>query len=114
MINKIILNTVLLFFVQNAFSADYFRDKDLPIPEKAKIKIITFEKTADGVFKGYVVGFDGEGPFYTRAEHLAKSIDSLNFKSIHKKPKALVGKTFVLNSKLETVVPPPVEQIEKK
>jgi hypothetical protein len=113
-IKKITVLMFSLLFVQSAFSTNYFYDKDLPIPKGSKIKLIKFEKVADGIFKGYVVGFDGEGPFYTRAEHLAKSIKSLSFRVAHKKSKNLVGKTFKLSSELVTVVPPPIKIIKKK
>ncbi len=98
----------LVFFAQSVFAANYFHDKDLPIPKGVKVKIIKYERVADGVFKGFIVGADGEGPFYTRAEHLAKSVKGIEFREAHKSGKKLVGKTFLLSKKLETVVPPPI------
>lgn len=104
----------LLFLSSSAFATNYFYDKDLPVSKNIKIKITKYEPVAGGVFTGYSVDFDGEGSFYTKAEHLSKSVKKLTYRQAHKNPKSLVGKTFLLSQKLDTVIPPPFKAKPKK
>ena len=101
---------ILVFLFSLSTQADkqgYYYMEDLPVPEGTKVQVLEYTKDFGGVFKGYSVGFDGEGDYYFRAEHLSVAMDS-NLRTVLKNAPKIVGKEITLKKELKTVLPPPL------
>ena len=85
----------------------YYYDNDLTVPKNTEIKVLDYTKKFGGVFKGFSVGFDGEGEYYFRAEDLSVAMSS-KLKTVLKNAPKIVGKKIKLKRDLATVISPPL------
>lgn len=100
---------VLIFLFSLATQADkegYYYKEHLSVPKGTEVHVLEYSQNFGGVFKGYTVGFDGEGDYFFRVEQLAKAMNSKP-RTVIKNARKIAGKKITLKNELKTVLAPP-------